>query len=248
MKKIEMRLPEINDYRMTESYNQLKTNIAFCGKNIKVITITSSVPNEGKSSVAFTLSRVLAQNGKNVLMVDCDLRKSVLAGKYHMEGVEKGLSHYLSGQADREDVIYATEEKGFFLTVAGPLSPDPTTLLDSMQFREFIENAKKEFDYIIIDAPPLGLVIDAVIVGKFSDGAVVVIEQGIIRRKMLQGVIKQLKAGQVRILGAVLNKVDDRIGTYGNYEYKYGYGYYGGENSEKATKKRGSRRRIYNGE
>lgn len=247
MKKIKMQLPEINDYRMTEAYNQLKTNIAFCGKDIKVITITSSVPNEGKSSVAFTLSRVLAENRKKVLMVDCDLRKSVLAGRYHMEGVEKGLSHYLSGQADREEVIYSIEERGFFVTVAGPLSPDPTTLLDSEQFKVFIDTARNEYDYVILDAPPLGLVIDAVIVGKFSDGAMVVIEQGIISRKRLQGVIKQLKKGEVRILGAVLNKVDERIGAYDNYEYKYGYGYYGGEDTEKVTKKRGSRRRIYNG-
>lgn len=247
MKQVKMQMPEINDYRMVEAYNQLKTNIAFCGKNIKVITVTSSVPNEGKSSVAFTLSRVLAENGKNVLMVDCDLRKSVMAGKYHMEGIDKGLSHYLSGQADRDEVIYATEEKGFFLTVAGPLSPDPTTLLDSEPFKEFIDSAREEYDYVILDAPPLGLVIDAVIIGKFSDGAVVVIEQGIISKKMLQGVIKQLKKGEVRILGAVLNKVDERIGAYGNYEYKYGYGYYGGEDSGKVTKKRGSKRRIHNG-
>lgn len=247
MKEVMMQLPEVNDYRITEAYNQLKTNIAFCGNNIKVIAVTSSVPNEGKSSVAFTLSRLLAENGKKVLLVDCDLRKSVLAGKYHMDGVEKGLSHYLSGQADRKEVIYSTKEEGFFLTVAGPLSPDPTALLDSEQFKVFIEDARKEFDYVILDAPPLGLVIDAVIVGKFSDGAIVVIEQGIISRKMLQGVIKQLKKGEIRILGAVLNKVDERIGVYGNYEYKYGYGYYGGEDSEKPSKKRRSKRRIHNG-
>ena len=95
--------------------------------------------------------------------------------------------------------------------------------MDSEQFEQFIENVRDMFDYVIIDAPPLGVVIDAVIIGKYTDGAVIVIEQGMIKRKIVQDVIKQLKRGEVRILGAVLNKVDERIGAYGNYEYKYSY-------------------------
>ena len=203
MKKLVMDLPEINDYRMVEGLNQLKTNLAFCGKDIKVITMTSSVPNEGKSSVSLSLSRTLAESGKKILMVDADLRKSVMAARY------------------------------LYITVAGPLSPDPTSILDSEQFEQFIENVRDMFDYVIIDAPPLGVVIDAVIIGKYTDGAVIVIEQGVIKRKIVQDVIKQLKRGEVRILGAVLNKVDERIGAYGNYEYKYSYSYYGESDTEK---------------
>lgn len=227
MKKVTMNLPEIKDYRLTEGLNQLKTNLAFCGKDIKVITMTSSVPNEGKSSVSFDLSKTMAEGGKKILMVDADLRKSVLAAKYHIQGIDKGLSHYLTGQAEIEDIIYETETEGFYLTVAGPLSPDPTSLLDSEQFQKFIDKVREDYDYVIIDAPPLGVVIDAVIIGKYCDGAVLVIEQGVIKRKVVQDVIKQLKRGGVRILGAVLNKVDERIGAYGNYEYKYSYSYYG---------------------
>lgn len=225
-------MPENNDYRMTEGLNQLKTNLAFCGKDIKVITMTSSVPNEGKSSVSFSLSRTLAESGKKILMVDADLRKSVMAAKYQIKGIDKGLSHYLTGQAEIEDIIYETDVEGFYLTVAGPLSPDPTSLLDSEQFKSFIDKVREDYDYVIIDAPPLGVVIDAVIIGKFCDGAVVVIEQGVIKRKVVQDVIKQLKRGEVRILGAVLNKVDERIGAYGNYEYKYSYSYYGESDAE----------------
>ena len=222
MKKLVMDLPEINDYRMVEGLNQLKTNLAFCGKDIKVITMTSSVPNEGKSSISLSLSRTLAESGKKILMVDADLRKSVMAARYHIQGIDKGLSHYLTGQAEVE---------GLCITVAGPLSPDPTSILDSEQFEQFIENVRDMFDYVIIDAPPLGVVIDAVIIGKYTDGAVIVIEQGVIKRKIVQDVIKQLKRGEVRILGAVLNKVDERIGAYGNYEYKYSY--YGESDTEK---------------
>lgn len=232
MKKVTMNLPEVKDYRLTEGLNQLKTNLAFCGKDIKVITITSSVQNEGKSSVAFDLSKTMAEGGKKILMVDADLRKSVLAAKYHIQGIDKGLSHYLTGQAEIEDIIYETETEGFYLSVAGPLSPDPTSLLDSDQFQKFIDKVREDYDYVIIDAPPLGVVIDAAIIGKYCDGAVLVIEQGVIKRKVIQDVIKQLKRGKVRILGAVLNKVDERIGAYGAYDYKYSYSYYGDSDAE----------------
>ena len=95
---------------------------------------------------------------------------------------------------------------------------------------KFMKRMRSWFDFVIVDAPPLGLVIDAVIIGQHTDGTVVVIEQGVIKRRIIQDVVNQLKKGNIRILGAVLNKVDERTGVYGNY--KYGYGYYGEEKTK----------------
>ena len=232
MKKVKMNIPDQGDYQLKEGLNQLKTNVAFCGEGIKVISITSSVMNEGKSSVAFSLAKTLAADGKKTLLLDADLRKSTLVAKYHIEGIEKGFSHYLTGQAGKEDIIYATEYDDFYLTVAGPLVPDPIRLLNSDLFGTFMEQIKEKFDYVIVDTPPLGLVVDAVIIGQHTDGPIVVIEQGVIKRKILQDVVKQLRTGNVQILGAVLNKVDQVSGGYYKYSY-YSEGYSHGKHKKK---------------
>lgn len=214
-----MKFPKINNYRMIEGLNQLKINLSFCGKDIKTIMITSTIAGEGKSSVAFNLAQILSENGKKVVLVDCDLRKSVMVAKYHIRRLYKGMSHYLSGQEKLENIIYATENSGFFIVPAGPHTLDPTNLLDSDTFRKFIETIKEEFDYIILDAPPLGLVMDAAIIGQCTDGALLVIEQGKIKRKLVQNVIKQLNRSNIRILGAVLNKVHEKSKEYTSYNY-----------------------------
>ena len=238
MKKISLEFPSMEDYRMVEGINQLKTNIAFSGKDIRKILITSSVSNEGKSATSLRYARALTENGKKVLLVDADLRNSVLVSKRHIEGVEKGLSHYLSGQAEIEEVIYETPQEGMYLTVAGPLSPDPTALLSSNSFEQYMKYAEENFDYVIVDAPPLGLVVDAAIIGQECDGAVIIIDHATVSRKMVQNVIKQLKRSDIRILGAVLNKIDDRASSdyYYNYHYSYGYGYGEQRDTKKTTK------------
>ena len=238
MKKISLQFPGMEDYRIVEGINQLKTNIAFSGKDIRKILITSSVSDEGKSVTALRYARVLTENGKKVLFVDADLRNSTLVSKHHIEGVEKGLSHYLSGQAEIEEVIYETPQEGLCLTVAGPLSPDPTALISSNSFEQYMKYADENFDYVIVDAPPLGLVVDAAIIGQYCDGAVVVINHAAVPRKVVQNVIKQLKRSDIRVLGAVLNKIDDRASNdyYNNYHYSYGYGYGEQRDTEKTTK------------
>ena len=220
-------------YTMKESLRALKTNIQFCGDDIQTILITSSVPNEGKSTVAMDLARSLTESGKRVLFIDTDMRKSVLVGRLRAKTASGndicGLSHYLSGQKKLEEVLYGTEVPRLFMIFAGPSVPNPTEILEKKYFEEF---RKEHFNYIVLDCAPIGAAIDAAVVAKHCDGALLVIAQGMASARMIQGVKKQLEASGVRILGAVLNKVKAKKsshekGYYGNY---YG-SYYGKEGS-----------------
>lgn len=222
MNMIEMEFPKFDDIQMAEGLNQLKINLSFCGKNINVITVTSSVQNEGKSSVSINLACSLADSGKKVLLVDCDLRNSTMIPNYHITRIQKGLSHYLSGQVNKDQIVYATRKKNFYMIPSGPFVLDPITLLESDDFTNLLKEMREIFEYIILDAPPLGLVMDPVIIAQNSDGAILVIEQGTISRKLVQNVVKQLKKAGIRVLGAVLNKSNDKMDKYGKYGY-YSY-------------------------
>lgn len=231
MEKIELKNIKPHSYAKKESLRALKTNIQFCGDDIKTILFTSSVPDEGKSTVTFDLARSLAESGKSVLVVDTDMRKSVLAGRLRAKTIKgqeiKGLSHYLSGQEKLSTVLYATQIPKLFMIFAGPSVPNPTEILEKRYFDEMISFGKQNFDYILIDCAPIGAAIDAAVVAKKCDGAVLVIEQGNVGSRMIAGVKKQLEASGVRILGAVLNKVKMEKNHYGKYYGKYYGSYYG---------------------
>lgn len=223
-------------YTMKESLRALKTNIQFCGDDIQTILITSSVPNEGKSTVAMDLARSLTESGKRVLFIDTDMRKSVLVGRLRAKTASGndicGLSHYLSGQKKLEEVLYGTEVPRLFMIFAGPSVPNPTEILEKKYFEELLEFGKEHFNYIVLDCAPIGAAIDAAVVAKHCDGALLVIAQGMASARMIQGVKKQLEASGVRILGAVLNKVKAKKSNHENGYYGNYYGsYYGKEGS-----------------
>jgi len=210
-------------YGIVESVNSLKTNITFCGDDVKTIVITSSVPGEGKTSISFELSKSLAVSGKKVLLVDADIRKSKFLRTRGVRGVEVGLSHYLSGQAELEDVFYKINIKNMAFVPTGPTVPNPLELIESERFERLLTLSRKVYDYIIVDAAPLGAVIDAAIIAKHCDGSIVVIEQGKVSRRLVGQVVEQLKRTETRILGAVLNKVDMKSSNY-YYGYYKEYG------------------------
>ncbi len=238
MRKIELIAEEQNNYFMREAFNTLRTNILFSGKDVKTIVITSCMAHEGKSTISFETSRSLAESGKRVLLVDADLRKSVMASRLTKERGITGLSQLLSGQITVDQAIYNTQIEGLDVIFAGPYPPNPTELVGCPAFKELMQSKRDAYDYIIVDAPPLGLVIDAAVMATVCDGAVVVINSGHIKYRMAQGVKEQLEKSGTRILGVVLNQIDRKksVGSsdtyYGSkYEASY-YGYHEGSSQK----------------
>lgn len=216
------------DFRSNEAYKSLRTNIQFCGKDIRVISFTSCVPNEGKSSVSFNLATAFVDSGKKVIFVDADLRKSVIVGRYRPDQASLGLTHYLSGQNSFDEVLCHSNIENLDVIFTGPVPPNPAELLGSEIFINLIKQLRQDYDYVIIDTPPLGSVIDSAIVSENCDGVVMVIEANAISYKFAQRVKKQLEKVNCKILGAVLNKVEiGGKGYYGKYYGKYYGAYYG---------------------
>ena len=157
----------------------------------------------------------------------------------HKRGrVRLGLVNYLVGGAEFAEALCSTDITNLFMVFCGPLPPNPSELLGNRRFRRMVEDARKEYDMIIIDTPPLGSVIDTAVVAKCCDGAVMVIESGAISRRFARKVKEQLAVTDCRILGVVLNKVDmDGKGYYGRYYGKYYGKYYGsyGKDGEAAA-------------
>ncbi len=220
------------DFKTKEAYKTLRTNVQFCGDDVKVISITSCVPNEGKSMVSFNLAVSIAETGKKVLFVDADLRKSALIGRYKINKAIKGLTQYLSGVEELDSVKYTTNVENLDMILSGPVPPNPAELLNNEKFTALVEITKKEYDYVVIDTPPIGQVIDPAIVAQQTDGVIFLVSQANVSYKYAQKQIEQLKRSGCRILGAVLNKVDPEGkgsyygGYYGKYyKGKYGYGY-----------------------
>ena len=211
------------DNQVNEAYKRLRTNVQLCGSDIKVIAITSNIPNEGKSSVAFNLAISMAESGKKVMFMDCDLRKSVLIGRYKIKSALKGLTHYLSGLNEYDEVSYETNVPNLHVIFAGPVPPNPAELLGGNKFKKLLQNLRNSYDYIILDTPPVGSVIDGVIVAQQCDGAIMVVSHAEISVKLAQNTKNQLDKCDCKILGAVLNKVPIASnGYYGKYYGKYG--------------------------
>ena len=241
MKTVKFGKLKEQKYAMKESLRALKTNIQFCGDDIQTIVVTSAMPNEGKSTVTMDLARSLTESGKRVLLIDTDMRKSVYVGRLRAvasDGGEiYGLSHFLSGQKRLEDVLYGTEISGLFMIFAGPSVPNPTEILEKNYFIELLKFAKEHFNYVLLDCAPIGAAIDAAVIAKHCDGAILVISQGMASSRMIQNVKKQLEVSGVRILGAVLNKVKMKKNSYENGYYgSYYGGYYGNYDGKKEEK------------
>ena len=244
--RVELEKLEKLGYGKKEAFNSLRTNLSFCGADIQVIAFTSCTPDEGKSSTVMELGRAMAEDGKRVLLVDADLRKSILVGRHHANsksGSIKGLSHYLSGQAKLADVLYETNIENLDIVFAGRTTPNPTELLGNQYFDELMRYAREKYDMVLIDTPPLGSVIDTAIIAPKCDGAVLVVEANKCSYRFVQDIKKQVEVTGCKILGVVLNKVKVEKGGYYNRYYKgYYSGYYKpyyGDSDSKNRKEKG---------
>ena len=222
MQNVVMTDPRKSDYFYEEAIKTLRTNIQFSGIDIKTIVVTSCYPNEGKSDVTFQLALEIGKMGKKVLVVDADIRKSAYVSRYQIKERISGLSQYLSGQRREADIIYRTNFEGVDMIFAGPTAPNPSELLEQESFSQLLGSLREKYDYVLVDTPPVGSMIDAAIAAKQCDGAILVIESGTVSRRTALKAKEQLEMSGCRLLGAVLNKVDVRKDKYySKYSYYY---------------------------
>ena len=213
---------EKKDYQYEEAMKTLRTNIQFSGSGLKVIMLTSTMPDEGKSETSSQLAISMAQTEGRVLFIDADIRKSVLVSCFGFGQQIYGLTQYLTGQKLLGDILYHTNLPNLDIIFSGPMAPNPAELLGEEAFARLVEWARNEYDTIIIDTPPLGSVIDAAIISQRCDGAILVVESGALSYRLVQKAKNQLERTGCRILGAVLNRVDMAgSGYYHRYYGKY---------------------------
>lgn len=222
-------LPEL-PYAVEEAINRLRVNISFLGSDIKTIMVTSTMPNEGKSFVSWHLWRQLAQAGVPSLLVDMDLRKSVMVEKYsiHREDGQTmhGVSYYLANKIPLSDVVFQSEIPNGYLLPNVNNVINPSMLLESNRFETMFPQMKDAFRYVVIDVPPLNLVSDGEKIASLCDGAVLVVHGGETPKGMVKNSISQIERAGCPLLGIVLNRVKGSGSGY--YYKKYGGGsYYG---------------------
>lgn len=224
MNTTRLKLPGINDYFTMEAYNVLRTNIQFSGQDVKVIALTSCGMNEGKTVLSLHIGRSLAELGKRVLVIDADMRKSVMAGRNADAKGAKGLSEVLIGQENLQDCIYKTQYTNLHVLFSGKYPPNPVELLNGKYFERILDAVRDVYDYIIIDTPPLGMVIDAAVISAKCDSAILVIGNTNVKYTQAQEVVSQLEKSGCNVLGVVLNNADNKRKGY--YKKKGSYGYY----------------------
>lgn len=221
-------LPEL-PYAVEEAVNRLRVNISFLGSDIKMIMVTSTMPNEGKSFVSLHLWRQLAQSGIPSLFVDLDLRKSVMVEKYNIyreDGeVMNGTSYYLANKIPLSEVIYQSQIPNGYILPNVDNVINPSMLLESSRFKSMLDQMKNIFRYVIVDVPPLNLVSDGEKIASLCDGSILVVHGGETPKAMVKNSASQIERAGCPLLGIVLNRVKGSGSGY--YYKKYGGKYYG---------------------
>jgi capsular exopolysaccharide synthesis family protein len=222
---------------VAECLRAVRTNLLFMSpeKPLKTIMVTSSGPQEGKTTTATSLAITMAGSGNRVLLVDGDMRRPRI---HRIFGVPShgGLSSLILGDGSLASVIQPTVVENLSVLPCGPIPPNPAELLHTAAFQRILSEAAQRFDRVIIDSPPIGVVADAVVMATQVDGTLVVLKAGKTDRDVARQAVKQLTDVRAPVFGAVLNDLDLSDQKYGQYSYYYQYGYYYGESRPKEAK------------
>ena len=200
------------------------------------VLVTSSIANEGKTTVSINLALAMARKGRKVLLVDCDLRNPSVARTLGMEN-DAGMSDYLRSRIDLERIIRQGPQEGLFVVAGGKPVNHPEDLLSRQPAQRFIETVRKNFDFIILDTPPCALMPDAAELLALADGAILTVRQDHANVSQITEGVQMLFDSKKPIIGCVLNMTRPKLGrgsgySYYGYGYGYGYGYYGGKKGE----------------
>ncbi|WP_345578990.1 CpsD/CapB family tyrosine-protein kinase [Tessaracoccus lubricantis] len=203
-----------------ESYRKLRTSIGFVGlggERRSSMVITSSVEGEGKTETATNLARVLALAGERVLLIDADFRRPQVGERLRLDS-ELGLSDVLTGRGSLQDLVIDVAPGYLSVLPAGTIPPNPSELLGSEAMGHLLSTVERQYDYVLLDAPPLLPVTDAVVLAAEAGGAVVVSRSGTVRRQQLAAALDVLESADATLLGVVLNDVPaSHSDTYGYY-------------------------------
>jgi capsular exopolysaccharide synthesis family protein len=223
---------------LSESFRSIRTNLKYYlnGENRAVISITSTISGEGKTFMSVNLAAALSMLGKKTLLVGVDLRRPKIDSIFEVDR-NKGLSTFLIGESGYEDVVMKNSVNNLWFVPAGPVPPNPTELLDTEQMKQFIARARNEFDYIVLDTPPVGIVSDALLLGSFADINIFIIRQHYSMKSTLELIQKIFEKKELKNLTIAVNDIKTAgyygyglrygYGLYEGYGYKYGYGQYG---------------------
>lgn len=226
-------LSEDSSFNTIETYKSIRTNIMFSlpkADNGKVIAVTSAIPGDGKTTTAINLAITFAELGVKVALLDCDLRKSRVHRYLQIErGV--GITNVLCGFCSFEEAIKRDIRPNLDVLTAGEIPPNPAELFETAEFDKLIDKLKDEYDYILVDTPPVKVVTDAVIISKNVSGVVLTVRENQTTYEMLETSLNSLNTVGVKILGVIVRDCDATRKKYGYSKgsyyrkgYKYGYG------------------------
>lgn len=199
-------LSKNTSFAVREAYKTLRTNLefSFSDKGSKALLFTSTAQGEGKSTSCLNTAITFGEAGFKTVLIDCDLRRPNINSLLQL-GQKEGLSGLLTGHSQINDMLIPTQHTNLDVIVSGRIPPNPAELLSSDAMRELVERLKEYYDYVFLDAPPIGVVTDSMILSRYADGVVLVVRENVADKKMLQVAIGQLQFAKAKILGFLYN-------------------------------------------